>query len=231
MVVKVHYGTVLEDEFAAILKMRAPKQSHNAFWQPSRPGLPRNFKVANSQINFRKYLWMTKSQLWVSNKCLASTKSNVTKSDNELWKTVRLRGFQKPQLQYISIFFKFVHVLPVVFTLLFIASFDVFSAGYYYFFGYTQFCTTQPLEWYVPVSCLMIPFYSFKPKSLHPKGEIKELNVASLRTQTYIRSWLLFTRKVKKRPPELRKSKHLTKSIWKPVTMVTHRWSWCARWT
>ena len=201
MVVKVHYGTVLEDEFAAILKMRAPKQSHNALWQPSRPGLPRNFKVANSQINFRKYLWMTKSQLWVSNKCLASTKSNVTKSDNELWKTVRLRGFQKPQLQSISIFFKFVHVLPVVFTLLFIASFDVSSAGYYYFFGYTQFCTTQLLEWYVPVSCLMIPFYSFKPKSLHPKGEIKELNVASLRTQTYIRSWLLFTRKVKKRPP------------------------------
>ena len=212
MIVKVHCGTVLEDEFAAILKMRPPKQSHNGLWQPSRPGLPRNFKVANSQINFRKYLWMTKSELWVSNKCLASTKSNVTKNDNELWKTVRLRGFQKPQLQSISIFFKFVHVLPFVFTLLLIASFDVFSAGYYYFFGYTQFCTTQLLEWYVPVSCLMIPFYSFKPKSLHPKGGIKELNVASLRTQTYVRSWLLFTRKVKKRPPELRKSKHLTQS-------------------
>ena len=67
------------------------------------------------------------------NKCLASTKSNVTKNDNELWKTVRLRGFQKPQLQSISIFFKFVHVLPDVFTLLFIASFDVFSAGYFFF--------------------------------------------------------------------------------------------------
>ena len=133
MVVKVHYGTVLEDEFAAILKMRPLRQSHNALWQPSRPGLPRNFKVANSQINFRKYLWMTKSQLWVSNKCLASTKSNVTKNDNELWKTVRLRGFQKPQLQSISIFFKFVHVLPDVFTLLFIASFDVFSAGFFFF--------------------------------------------------------------------------------------------------
>ena len=40
---------------------------------------------------------------------------------------LRLRGFQKPQLQSISIFFKFVHVLPFVFTLLFIASFDVLA--------------------------------------------------------------------------------------------------------
>ena len=31
MVVKVHCGTVL-DEFAAVLKMRPPKQSHNALW-------------------------------------------------------------------------------------------------------------------------------------------------------------------------------------------------------
>ena len=42
VVVKVHCGTVLGDEFAAMLKMRPPKQSHNAPWQPSRPGLPRN---------------------------------------------------------------------------------------------------------------------------------------------------------------------------------------------
>ena len=34
-------------EFAAMLKMRLPKQSHNALWQPSRPGLSRNLKVAN----------------------------------------------------------------------------------------------------------------------------------------------------------------------------------------
>ena len=31
MVVKVHCGTVLGDKFAAMLKMRPPKQSHNAF--------------------------------------------------------------------------------------------------------------------------------------------------------------------------------------------------------
>ena len=42
VVVKVHCGTVLGDEFAAMLKMRPQKQSHNAPWQPSRPGLPRN---------------------------------------------------------------------------------------------------------------------------------------------------------------------------------------------
>ena len=30
MVVKVHCGTVLGDKFAAMLKMRLPKQSHNA---------------------------------------------------------------------------------------------------------------------------------------------------------------------------------------------------------
>ena len=47
MIVKVHCGTVLGDKFAAMLKLRPPKQSHNALWQPSRLGLPRNLKVAN----------------------------------------------------------------------------------------------------------------------------------------------------------------------------------------
>ena len=37
MVVKVHCGAVLGDEFAAMLNMRPLKQSHNALWQPSRP--------------------------------------------------------------------------------------------------------------------------------------------------------------------------------------------------
>ena len=32
MVVKVHCGTVLGDEFAVMLKMRRPEQSHNALW-------------------------------------------------------------------------------------------------------------------------------------------------------------------------------------------------------
>ena len=34
-------------EFMSLLKMCSPKQSHNALWQPSWPGLPRNVKVAN----------------------------------------------------------------------------------------------------------------------------------------------------------------------------------------
>ena len=47
MVIKVHCGTVLEDAFSTWRQIRPPEQSHNALWQPSRPGLPRNLKVAN----------------------------------------------------------------------------------------------------------------------------------------------------------------------------------------
>ena len=55
MVVKAHCGTVLGDEFAAMLKMRPPKQSYNALWQPSRPDLLRNLKVVNG---FCTYLFL-----------------------------------------------------------------------------------------------------------------------------------------------------------------------------
>ena len=47
MVVKVHCGTVLGDVFLTWRRIRPQKQSHNALWQPSRPGLPLNLKVAN----------------------------------------------------------------------------------------------------------------------------------------------------------------------------------------
>ena len=50
MVVKVRCGTVLGDEFAAMLKMRPPKQSYSALDNHSRLGLPRNLKVANSNL-------------------------------------------------------------------------------------------------------------------------------------------------------------------------------------
>ena len=52
-------------------------------------------------------------------------------------KTVRLASFQKPQLEFVSIFFKLVHlfvffVLPLfVFALLFVLSFDVLSCYFY----------------------------------------------------------------------------------------------------
>ena len=45
MVVKVHSGTVLGDAFSTWRQICPSKQSHNALWQPSRPGLPRNFNV------------------------------------------------------------------------------------------------------------------------------------------------------------------------------------------
>ena len=52
----------------------------------------------------RKYLWMTKSQLHVSN-----TSSLITNNKNEHWKTVRSTSFPKPQLKSVSIFFKFIN--------------------------------------------------------------------------------------------------------------------------
>ena len=49
---------------------------------------------------------------FVSNKfVLKSIKlmSNVTNNNKKLWRTVRLTSFQKPQLQYVLVFFNFVH--------------------------------------------------------------------------------------------------------------------------
>ena len=54
MVVKVHCETVLEDAFSTWRQIRPPKQTHNALWQPSRPGPPRNLKVANRGRNKEK---------------------------------------------------------------------------------------------------------------------------------------------------------------------------------
>ena len=48
IVVKVHCGTVLGVAFSTWRQICPPKQSHNALSQPSRPGLPRNLKVANT---------------------------------------------------------------------------------------------------------------------------------------------------------------------------------------
>ena len=52
---------------------------------------------------------MTKSQLRVKQTCLSSIISNVTNNKNELWRTVELTTFQKPQLQCVSILFTFDH--------------------------------------------------------------------------------------------------------------------------
>ena len=54
--------------------------------------------------NLRNYIWMTKSQLHVSN-----TSSLITSNKKELWKTVRSTSFPKPQLKSVSISFKFIN--------------------------------------------------------------------------------------------------------------------------
>ena len=59
--------------------------------------------------NLRNRLWITKPQLRVKQICLQDIILNFSNNKNESWKTVRLTRFQKPQLQSISIFFKFVH--------------------------------------------------------------------------------------------------------------------------
>ena len=42
---KRHCGTVMGNEFLTWRQIRFPQQSHNALWQPSQPGLPRNLIV------------------------------------------------------------------------------------------------------------------------------------------------------------------------------------------
>ena len=74
---------------------------------------------------------MKKSKLRFKQMFLPSI-SSVTNKNNELWKTVRLKSFQKPQFQSVLIFFMFSHLyLSFVFAELFIPSFNVLS-GYFY---------------------------------------------------------------------------------------------------
>ena len=65
--------------------------------------------------NLRNYLSMTKSQLCV--KQILNVIWNLTNNKNELWKTVKLTSFQKPQSQSVSIVFKFVHQCPFLYLL------------------------------------------------------------------------------------------------------------------
>ena len=81
--------------------------------------------------NLTNHTSMTKSQLCVKQICLLSIIWNVTNNKSELWKTVKLTSFQKPQSQSVSIFFKFVHQCPLLYLLcyLYILQFHVLS-GY-----------------------------------------------------------------------------------------------------
>lgn len=60
-------------------------------------------------MKIQKYLVNDKIAALYQKIYLASIASNVTDNKSELWKTVRLANFQKPQLQSISIFLRFVH--------------------------------------------------------------------------------------------------------------------------
>ena len=76
----------------------------------------------SSPWNLRNYMVMVKPQLRVKKNCLPSIISNFTNNKSELWKlAVRLSSFQKPLLQSVSIFFKFIHSCLFLYLL-----------GYYY---------------------------------------------------------------------------------------------------
>ena len=64
------------------------------------------FKNANWALEFTCE-WQDHSAL--SNKYHPRVKSNPADNKNKLWKTVRRKSFEKPQLQSVSIFFKFIH--------------------------------------------------------------------------------------------------------------------------
>ena len=76
------------------------------------------------------------SQLRVKQKCLSCVKSNV-KTTKMNFKNVRLTSFQKPQLQTVSIFFKFVHPPVLLFHLL--SYLYLFSFFEWLFLCFTQF--------------------------------------------------------------------------------------------
>ena len=76
---------------------------------------------------------MTKSQPFVKHIIMSpeSYINNVTNNKNELWKTVRLTSFQKPQLQSISIFFKFVYSCFLLYLLCHLYLLLIFLSRYF----------------------------------------------------------------------------------------------------
>ena len=77
-----------------------------------RPCWPWNLRVSKAQLRLKQI-------------CPLSSTSNVVNIKSELWKTVRLTSFQKPQLQSVLIFFKFfLSEPPFVFTVI-LPSFNV----------------------------------------------------------------------------------------------------------
>ena len=69
--------------------------------------------------NLRNYFWMAKWQLGV--KQIPSIIPNVTTNKNELWKIVSSTSFQIPQLQSVSIYFKFDHQFLLLYLLCYVS--------------------------------------------------------------------------------------------------------------
>ena len=90
------------------------------------------FRVLNHYAT-ENILWMTKSQLPIKQICLPSIISHVTNNRNELWKTVSVKSFQKPQLQSFSISIKFVHPCLRLYLLYYLYLLLTFWAVFLYF--------------------------------------------------------------------------------------------------
>ena len=91
----------------------------------------------------------------MSNKCLLSIISNITNNKNELWKTFRWTSFQKPQLQSVSISFKFVYACLLLYFYVIYTLFSCFerlflcftqSGGGSHSLDFDKFCDTAPLK-------------------------------------------------------------------------------------
>ena len=91
----------------------------------------------------------------MSNKCLLSIISNITNNKNELWKTVRWTSFQKPQLQSVSISFKFDHACLLLYFYVIYTLFSCFerlflcftqSGGGSHSLDFDKFGDTAPLK-------------------------------------------------------------------------------------
>ena len=84
------------------------------------------------------------------------------KQQNELWKIVRQTSFQKPQLQSVLIFFKFVHPCLLLYSCVINTFFSCFerlflcftlSGGGSHSLDFDKFCDTAPLKFEFPHVC------------------------------------------------------------------------------
>ena len=69
--------------FSAWGQIRSPKQSHNALWQPSRPGPVRNLKVANTQLANSPWHWWKEWRALISVNLLSFFLSKSDASESE----------------------------------------------------------------------------------------------------------------------------------------------------